>query len=73
MGEIRRRWWTWAVVFYITTGIMTFGHTAAAPEWVGATCYSHGSKHPCDDGDRVFAGFFAGLAWPLYWSWELQS
>ncbi len=46
---------------YLAIAIFTFGHSAA-----GNASYS---VNPERSGTALFAGIF----WPLYWSWEFQK
>ncbi len=51
--------------------LLTFGYAASHP----TPCYSGGystprSEIPCDSSTLAGTALFAGIFWPLYWSWE---
>lgn len=56
---------------YVAIGILTFGHVAAAPRHC-ADAHSD-TLIQCRSIHHVLAGLGAGVMWPLYWSWEVQS
>ena len=61
--ELVERLFLGAMVVYAAIAIVTFGHSAA-----------HYMPEPKQEQDtRVADAVVAGLVWPLYWSWEIQS
>ena len=54
---------------YLSVAVATFGHSAGS----AMPCHDITGAHPCNSAEDSIAGIFAGLFWPLYWSWEVQS
>lgn len=55
------------VVLYLVVAVVTFGHSAS-----GWECRAKEEVVQCDASYTpkfVFGGVFAGIFWPLYWSW----
>ena len=59
------------VVIYLAVAVLTFGHVASSPHH--CTDMTINKQVTCGSGLLASAGFFGGLFWPLYWSWEVQS
>ena len=69
--------WSPVIVFYVIIAIFTFGHAAAGTQrWQDTHCQTAeariASNERCYSGPAV-NGVFAGVFWPLYWSWEMWS
>lgn len=65
------------LIVYAAIAVITFGYSAAEQDrFQQGKCAT--AEERVAAGERCyrlpgFAGFFAGAAWPLYWSWEAWS
>lgn len=56
------------IVAYCVVAIVVSGYAANAE--VGATTLTFGVERPSTGADRIFAGYFCGLIWPMYISYK---
>ncbi len=63
-------------LLYLAVGVLSFGHSAARGDLFYADhCVTQQMR--LDDGrcQELISGnaFFAGVFWPIYWTWEAWS
>lgn len=65
---------TIGAIGYALIGLIAFGHCAAGRKELERQCLEIPAHAPDQCGKAApIAGLFAGVLWPLYLSWELQS
>lgn len=75
---MRRFLTTVCLIGYAGAALFTFGHAASGSERRGEArrieCRSEGQEYcPTELDIPGASGILAGMLWPLYWSWELQT
>ena len=63
-----RKWEQLLIALYATGFIFAFGHAAANADRCNIDFRTQGA---CSAFASAATGFIAGLAWPLYLSWEM--
>lgn len=62
-----------AVALYAVFAVVTFGRAAADPRRVCFDTVKGEVSSFCPSETLAAPAMFAGVAWPLYWSWEAWS